>query len=208
MVGNYIRPAQHGIKAWNQNMEQLISNQFHQSIEAKIDHVELLSQPLQDAANIITDCLLQEGKLLVCAEGLSDGLANTLAHCMLVGQGLERPGLPTTILSKTLHDVGDTSDPYSGQISTLANPQDLLIVLSPGLVSEHLLAAITAAQHQEMGIVALTAPGHEALSAQLIASDVELFVNNGNQYRIQEIHMLIIFCLCELIENNLFGEVN
>lgn len=189
-------------------MEQLISDQFHQSIEAKIDHVELLSQPLQDAATLITNCLLEEGRLLVCAEGLSEGLASTFALCMLVGQGLERPGLPTTILSRTLHDVGDNGDPYGGQINTLAKPGDILIVISPGLVSEHLLAAVTAAQQQELGIVALTAPGHEALSSQLSASNVELFVNNGNQYRIQEIHMLIIFCLCELIENNLFGEVN
>jgi D-sedoheptulose 7-phosphate isomerase len=189
-------------------MEQLISNQFHQSIEAKIDHVEILSQPLQDAATLMTNCLLQEGKLLVCADGPSDALASTLAHCMLVGQGLERPGLPTMILSRALHDIGDANDPFSGQISALAKQQDLLIVISPGPVSQQLLSAATTARQHELNIVALTAPGHEALLAQLGATDVELFVNNRNQYRVQEIQLLIIFCLCELIENKLFGEVN
>ncbi len=189
-------------------MEQIISHQFHQSIEAKIEHVELLSRPLQDAAELITECLLQEGKLLICAEGMSAPLADTLAHCMLNGQGLERPGLPTVTLSRTLHNSADANDPYSTQIRALAQPQDILIIISAEPVSQQLSAAVATARQLALKIVALTAPGNEAFAEQLSASDVELLANNGNQYRIQEIQMLLIFCICALIENNLFGEVN
>ena len=186
-------------------MEDIISNQFHLSIEAKIEHVELLAPALEKAATVMTNCLLRNGKLLVCAEGISIPLASTLAHTMLYGQQLERPGLPTLVLSPTLHGGEQHTDPFSEQIRTLATGQDTLIVFSPGPVGEPLSSAVLTAQQCGLDIVALTAPGHEVLAAQLRDSDTELFVNSDKQYRIQEIHMLALFCLCELIENKLFG---
>lgn len=188
-------------------MEQLINDLFHQSIEAKIEHAESLVEPLQSAATIITNCLLQEGKLLICAEGISKGLANTLAHCMLNGQQLERPGLPTVVLSHTLHDQGSNNDPFSAQIRTLSKQEDVLMVISSGATSPALLAAAVSAQENNLGLIALTTPQCQQISSQLRNSDVELFANNVNQYRIHEIQLLILFCLCQLIENNLFGEV-
>ncbi|MBV1931096.1 MAG: SIS domain-containing protein [Porticoccaceae bacterium] len=189
-------------------MEQLISDLFHQSIEAKIEHAESLVEPLQNAASVITNCLLQEGKLLICAEGISESLATTLAHCMLNGQQLERPGLPTVVLSRTLHDQDSHNDPFSAQIRTLSSQEDVLMVISSGSMRPSLLAAVVSAQQNNLGVIALTTPGCEQIRGQLRSSDVELFANNVNQYRIQEIQLLILFCLCQLIENNLFGEVS
>ena len=191
-------------------MEQLISDQFHRSIEAKIDHVEALTAPLEAAAGIMTDCLLNDGKLLVCADGRAEALANTLAHCMLNGQQLERPGLPTLVLNQLNHDINANDDPFSAQIRALSKPQDVLVLISPGPVSKQLLAAVSTAQQCGLAIVALSAPGHEALTTLLQGqkSAAELIANNDCPYRIHEIHMLILFCLCELIEHKLFGVTN
>ena len=189
-------------------MEQLISKHFHQSIEAKIEHAEILVQGLQDAAAIISNCLLQEGKLLVCAEGISSGLANTLVHCMHNGQRFERPGLPTLALSPTLHGEDDANDPYSGQIRTLGKPEDVLMIISSGMAGSQIFSALVTAQEYGLQVVALTAPGSLQLTSQLRATDVELFANNDDQYRVQEIHLLIIFCLIELVDNHLFGETS
>lgn len=189
-------------------MELLISDLFHQSIEAKIEHAESLAEPLQNAAASITNCLLQGGKLLICAEGISLSLANTLVHCMLNGQQLQRPGLPTVVLSQTLHDHHSRDDRFSAQIRALCRQEDLLMVIGSGAMSPSLLAAVISAQQNNLGVIALTTPGCKQISSQLRAADVELFVHNVNQYRIQEIQLLILLCLCQLIENNLFGEIN
>lgn len=186
-------------------MEQLIGNQFHQSIEAKIEHADPLTLPLTRAATLITSCLLQGGKVLICAEGLSASLASALAHCLLHGRHLERPGLPALVLSHNIHDCAVTDDPFSNQIGALGAQQDILVAISPGPVNRALLSGIATAQQCGLDIIALTAPGHEPLARQLRSSDVELYVNNDNQYRIQELHLLALFCLCELIESNLFG---
>ncbi len=186
-------------------MEHLIDNHFHQSIEAKIEHVDSLTLPLAHAATLLTDCLLQGGKVLICGEGLSAPLASTLAHCMLHGQRLERPGLPALVLSQNFHDRNITDDPFSNQISALGARQDILVAISPGQATQSLLSAIITAQQCGLDIIVLTAPGHEPIAHQLRNSDVELYVNNDNPYRVQEIHLLTLFCLCELIESNLFG---
>lgn len=190
------------------DMEQLIANLFDQSIQAKIDHSEALAQPLLEAASLITGCLLQEGKLLVCAEGISEAVGRTLVHCMMNGVRLERPGLPTLMLNLTGDERATDGNLYSGQLRALSQPDDTLIIISPGIVSHQIIAALTTAQQCDLNVVALSAPGHEPLSDLLRPSDVELFANNDDQYCIQEIHMLAIFCLCELVEKNLFGASN
>jgi D-sedoheptulose 7-phosphate isomerase len=189
-------------------MEQVITDLFSQSIQAKIDHSESLVKPLLDAASLITNSLLQEGKLLICADGISEPIGHTLVYYMMNGNRLERPGLPALMLRPTVGQNSPDNDLYSGQIRTISNQSDTLIVISPGTVTRQLMDAIASAQQCKLKVVALTAPGHEPLSEILLPSDAELFADNEDQYCIQEIHMRAIFCLCELVENNLFGALN
>jgi D-sedoheptulose 7-phosphate isomerase len=56
-----------------------------------------------------------------------------------------------------------------------------------------------------MRIVALTGKGGGAISGLLSDADVRVCVPDDRMARIQEIHLLIIHCLCDGIDVALFG---
>ena len=58
-----------------------------------------------------------------------------------------------------------------------------------------------------MQIVALSGRDGGAMSALLNAGDVEIRVPAERTARIQEIHLVIIHCLCDLIDESLFGNI-
>ena len=55
-----------------------------------------------------------------------------------------------------------------------------------------------------MAVVALTGRDGGAMAAQLGDDDIEIRVPAERTARIQEVHLLIIHCLCDLIDQSLF----
>jgi D-sedoheptulose 7-phosphate isomerase len=56
-----------------------------------------------------------------------------------------------------------------------------------------------------MEIIALTGKGDTDLSALLNNEDIELRIEHNDVHQISELQMLSVFCLCELIDKQLFG---
>lgn len=54
--------------------------------------------------------------------------------------------------------------------------------------------------------IALTGKEGGAVSDLLLASDIEIRVPSQSTARIQETHLLITHCLCDLIDHQLFGD--
>ncbi|MBQ0718679.1 MAG: SIS domain-containing protein [Gammaproteobacteria bacterium] len=195
----------------NSDPEQQVIELFHRSIEAKMTVGEELAGPLTVAAQRLVAHFLQGNKVLTCGEGLSNAAAATLTRCLTHGYIMERPGFPAlTLLGEAapgdLNDLAATASPYQQPITALAMDGDVLVVFSAGHASVNLLGAIAAAKSRALPVIAFTANGDQALSHLLDDNDIELHVAIDDQYRIQEIHQLCVFCLCELIENHLFGE--
>ena len=67
------------------------------------------------------------------------------------------------------------------------------------------MQAILAAQQLNMRVVALTGKNGGTIAEILQPHDIELRVPSQRTCRIQEIHLLIIHCLCDLIDEQLFG---
>ncbi len=189
-------------------MKQRVIEQFHRSIEAKMAVGEGLSPLIALAAQRIVAALLAEKKLLCCGTGLSATMATIMARCLMRGHQIERPGFAAIALDGNPGygaTPGSRADNFGAQVRTLAQAGDILITFSAGESPLELLRAITAAHERGVAVIALTATGDNAISAQLADSDVELHAENSNQYRVQEIHMLSLFCICDLIEQQLFG---
>ncbi len=190
---------------------QYVIELFHRSIEAKMAVGEELSAPLAAAAELLVAQLLNDNKVLTCGEGLSNASAATLSRCLTHGYQMQRPGFPSLTLQAEatpgdLNDLSATSSPYHQPIFALGIEGDVLVVFSAGHASVNLLGAVEAAKSRGMHTIAITANGDHALSHLLDENDIELHVAIDDQYRIQEIHQLCIFCLCDLIESQLFGE--
>ena len=59
----------------------------------------------------------------------------------------------------------------------------------------------------ELGVrvIALTGEGGGKLAAAMAADDVHLCVPHESTARIQEVHLLVLHCLCDAIDFQLFG---
>ena len=192
----------------NTDMEEKVIEYFHSSIQAKMAVGESLAPEIAAAAKDITQQLLNGGKLLIAGFGTSRHLAEHFHYCLSHGLNFERPTLPTVLLSDTPSPFADParldSEVFSRQMTTLADSNDILLLISPGNDSEPLAQAVRVAYKRDLRCIVLTGPGDSLLTAGLKENDRELSAGTNNQFRSQEIQLLIIFCLCELIEQHLF----
>ena len=71
--------------------------------------------------------------------------------------------------------------------------------------STSIVQAVLAAHERDMGVVALTRDNESDLTSLLKENDVEIRVPAADNARIREAHLLVIHCLCDLIDYQLFG---
>jgi D-sedoheptulose 7-phosphate isomerase len=184
---------------------------FNDSIQTKIEALPLLTQPIEAASELIVARLLEGGKVLSCGNGGSAGDAQHFSSEMINRFERERPGLPAIALttdSSTLTSIANDYDytrVFARQIEALGQPADLLLVISTSGNSGNILAAIQSAHEREMAVVALTGRDGGEAARLLLPDDVELRVAADSTARIQEVHLLIIHCLCDLVDLQLLG---
>ena len=84
--------------------------------------------------------------------------------------------------------------------------QDVLLAISTSGNSENVCRAISAAHERGMKIVALTGRDGGKMAGMYGEGDVEIRVPATRTARIQEVHLLIIHCLCDIIDTTLLGD--
>ncbi len=188
-----------------------IHKTFAQSIEIKQISATVLAQPLVNAARLIIDTLLADHKILSCGNGGSAGDAQHFSSEMLNRFERERPGLPAIALttdSSTLTSIANDysyDQVFSKQVRALGQPGDLLLGISTSGNSANVNQAILAAHDRNMKIIALSGRDGGPMVELLADEDVELRVPAESTARIQEVHILLIHCLCDLTDRFLLG---
>ena len=190
-----------------------IRNHFLDSIETKRNALEELIIPIKHAANCISDSLLNEGKVLSCGNGGSAGDAQHFSAELLNRFEIERPGLPAVALttdSSTLTAIANDYEYdqiFSKQILALGTNKDVLLAISTSGNSPNIVKAVQAAHERNMQVLSLTGNKGGKLAKLLKGDDIEIRVPSDRTARIQEIHLLVIHCLCDIIDAILFGGV-
>ena len=162
----------------------------------------------------MVDCLLEEGKILCCGNGGSAGDAQHFSAELLNRFEQERPGLPAIAIttdSSTLTAIAndyDYNEIFSKQVTALGQNGDVLLAISTSGNSDNVIKAITAAHDRNMTIVALTGRNGGRIAEQLAPGDIEIRVPARRTARIQEVHLVVIHCLCDFIDTRLFGGNN
>ena len=193
------------------NLEARITESFIASIETKQKSMELLPPVIAQASEMMVQSLLSEGKILSCGNGGSAGDAQHFSSEMLNRFERERPSLPAIALStdtSTLTSIANDysyNDIFSKQIRALGRPQDILLAISTSGNSANIVQAIQAAHDRNMHVIALTGKDGGHMASILSNDDIEIRVPAHSTARIQEMHLLIIHCLCDLIDHQLFG---
>ena len=94
---------------------------------------------------------------------------------------------------------------FSKQISALGQHGDILIAFSTSGNSPNILRAVKAAHQRQMTCIMLTGKGGGELMQMTQDDDICLCVPSSSTARIQEIHLIIIHCLCDLIDRQILG---
>ena len=94
---------------------------------------------------------------------------------------------------------------FSKQVRALGKSGDVLLGISTSGNSENVIRAIKAAHERSMRVVALTGRDGGSMASVFQPGDVEIRVPATRTARIQEVHLVVIHCLCDFIDTKLFG---
>ena len=83
----------------------------------------------------------------------------------------------------------------------------MLLAISTSGNSPNIVKAVQAAHDRNMQVLSLTGNKGGKLAKLLKGDDIEIRVPSDRTARIQEIHLLVIHCLCDIIDAILFGGV-
>ena len=191
--------------------KQRIIGHFNESAELKIQAAAELASPISEAIELMFAALSNGNRILVCGNGGSAADAQHFA-AQLVGR-FERERLPLPVIalstdSSIMTAIGNDysfAEIFSKQVQAYGQAGDLLLAISTSGNSANVVAAVEAAQERDMRIVALTGKGGGVTAGVLTDADVHICVPHDRTARIQEVHGLIVHCLCDGIDVALFG---
>ena len=194
------------------NPSDQISQHFARSQQALSDALQALKAKIAQSASAMAETLDAGGKLLICGNGGSAADALHLSSELLNKFVMELAPLAAIALNSDVSALTSIANDFafeyvfSKQVEALGKEKDLLVVFTTSGNSANISRAIEAAGRQNMRVLALTGKTGGAAAQLLLKNDIELRVPNDETARIQEVHGLIIHCLCDLIDQQLFGE--
>ncbi|HAY46215.1 MAG TPA: phosphoheptose isomerase [Gammaproteobacteria bacterium] len=190
------------------NPTDIVQRAFKESVDT-ISSAISLDQIIAGAAEKMLKCFAAGGKIMICGNGGSAADAQHLSSELLNRYKDERrelPGITLTADGSTLSSIGNDYDfslVFSKQINALASPNDLVFLITTSGNSANILEACRAAHDKGIANIILNGKDGGALSNLLTDNDLEICVPGSSTARIQEVHGLIIHCLCELIDYQL-----
>lgn len=194
------------------DIENRIIGHFKDSAELKLKVKEALAKPIAEGAQVLFNCVTNDGKIMCCGNGGSAADAQHFAAELLNRFEKERPGLAcialttdSSVLTSIANDY-DYNQTFSKQVRALGLPGDSLLAISTSGNSPNVVAAIEAAHERSMHVVALTGRDGGAMARLLHPGDVLICVPAQSTARIQETHLLALHCLCDVIDYLLLGE--
>src|SRR3954463_12136520 len=185
---------------------------FQEGIELRQRMAQSLPGDIARAGQALAAALKSGRKALACGNGGSAADSQHFAAELVGRFERERPGMPaialtvdTSALTAIANDY-DFDRVFSKQVEALGQPGDVLLGISTSGNSRNVIEAVKAAHQKEMTVIALTGRDGGEMGRMLKPHDHHLNVAHPRTMRVQEIHLLVIHCLCEVVDNVIFGE--
>ncbi len=194
------------------NLDAHIRGHFEESIELKRRMAETLAPQIARAGEALAAALSNDRKVLACGNGGSAADCQHFAAEIVGRFERERPGMPAIALTTDTSAITAIANDYSydvvfsKQIESLGRPGDFLLAISTSGNSKSIVEAIRSAHARDMRVIGLTGRDGGAMAKTLRDGDFHLNVAHQRTMRVQEVHLLVIHCLCEVVDNVIFGE--
>lgn len=193
-------------------MIERIKQHFAASIEVKMRAADLLSSQIALASDVMLKALVNGHKILACGNGGSAADAQHFSAELINRFEMERPSLPAISLTTDTSVITSIANDYSfdeifsKQIRGFGQAGDVLLVISTSGHSSNIIQAIKVAQAQQLRVIALTGKDGGKIAPLLQEGDVEIRVPSQSTARIQETHILVLHCFCDLIDHSFFKQ--
>jgi D-sedoheptulose 7-phosphate isomerase len=189
-----------------------LKQHFDEGIELRRKMAETMPQAIAKAGAALAEALKGGRKVLACGNGGSAADSQHFAAEIVGRFERERPGMPAIALTVDTSAITAIANDYdwnrvfSKQVEALGQPGDVLLGISTSGNSKNVIEAIRAAHARNMVVIALTGRDGGEMAKMLGPTDHHLNVAHPRTMRVQEIHLLAIHCLCEVVDNVIFGE--
>lgn len=191
-----------------EKIKQHFADHITVSQQFSTDALESIAQ----AGQMIVAALLADHKILSCANGDASYLSPYFCSQLLNRFERQRPSLPAIALaSDSISFCAIAADDgydqvFARPLRALAQTGDVLLAISNGKHHDSIYQAINIAQQRNIAVIALTGSDNDDISALLQDDkDCQICCPTTTNIRIQESHLLVIHCLCDIIDHQLFG---
>ena len=194
------------------NLAQHIRTHFDEAIELKKRMAESLAPEIARAGEALAQALKSGHKVLACGNGGSAADSQHFAAEIVGRFERERPGMPAVSLTTDTSALTAIANDYSydvvfsKQVEALGQDGDFLLGISTSGNSKSVVEAMLAAHRRGMHVIALTGRDGGEMARKLAPGDFHLNVAHPRTMRVQEVHLLVVHCLCEVVDNVIFGE--
>jgi len=189
-----------------------VAAHFAESANLKLSASASLAAPIARGGALLAESLRGGGKIMACGNGGSAADSQHFAAELVNRFEMERPPLAAVALSTDTSTITSIANDYSylqvfsKQVRALGRRGDVLLAISTSGNSANVIEAIHVSHELGARVIALTGNGGGKMAATLRADDVHVCVPHKVTARIQEVHLLVLHCLCDAIDFQLFGE--
>jgi len=191
-------------------MKNYIKDQIKKSFETKkkIYEDDVLIKKIEEVARKCVALYKTDKKTILAGNGGSAADAQHIAAELVGRYGFDRPSIPSLALTTDTSNLTAIGNDYgydhvfSRQLEGMGQENDIFIGISTSGNSVNILKAFESAKKKNIMTVALT--GRDGGEMAKLA-DIALIVPSEDTPRIQESHILIGHILCDIIEQEIFG---
>lgn len=189
-----------------------IDQQFQQCADNIRNSRSLVSDSLLVAADVISTALLQGGKVMTCGNGGSAALAQYFVLLLQNRYQRERPGLPAValsadnILTSGIAAEDTYKNVYACSLRTLGQANDCLVIFCADRESANLRELVHAAKDRDIPVILIDNELCAELQHEPDSKTIIVRTPGDHSARNQEVHTLLVHCLCDLIDTQIFGE--
>ncbi len=190
--------------------ESKIKDLFADSIRTKEQFVSQYASLIIEVSELIVSSFRNGNKLLLMGNGGSSSDASHIAGEFVNRFLKDRPPLPAIALNTDMAVITSIGNDYgfnlvfSRQVETLAKEGDIVIAISTSGNSPNVIAAVETARKMGITTIGLTG-GSGGKLAPLV--DYAFVVPSKATPRIQEVHITLGHVICQVIEDEMFGEL-